>query len=58
MLLVILLKVRDGDASVIQFLYGEDGLDVTKTRFMSKKQFPFIAQNYSVRESIYAIIMW
>ena len=50
---VMLLKVRDGDASVIQFLYGEDGLDVTKTRFMSKKQFPFIAQNYSVREPIH-----
>ncbi|XP_062517493.1 DNA-directed RNA polymerase I subunit RPA1-like isoform X2 [Corticium candelabrum] len=38
--------VRDGDGSVIQFLYGDDGLDVTKTRFMSKKQLPFIAQNY------------
>jgi hypothetical protein len=26
------MTVRDADGSVVQFLYGEDGLDVTKVR--------------------------
>ncbi|XP_018426964.1 PREDICTED: DNA-directed RNA polymerase I subunit RPA1 [Nanorana parkeri] len=42
------LTVRDSDGSVIQFLYGEDGLDVPKTQFLQPKQFPFIAENYEV----------
>ncbi|XP_063781050.1 DNA-directed RNA polymerase I subunit RPA1 [Pseudophryne corroboree] len=40
------LTVRDSDGSVVQFLYGEDGLDVPKTQFLQPKQFPFIAENY------------
>lgn len=43
------LTVRDSDGSVIQFLYGEDGLDVPKTQFLQPKQFPFIEENYQVR---------
>ncbi|QUC20783.1 uncharacterized protein UV8b_05024 [Ustilaginoidea virens] len=35
--------VRDADGSVIQFLYGEDGLDVTKQKYLS--DFSFILQN-------------
>lgn len=42
------LTVRDSDGSVVQFLYGEDGLDVPKTQFLQPKQFPFIADNYEV----------
>ncbi|OAA68905.1 DNA-directed RNA polymerase I subunit RPA1 [Cordyceps fumosorosea ARSEF 2679] len=36
-------SVRDADGSVIQFLYGEDGLDVTKQKYL--KDFDFILEN-------------
>ncbi|XP_054453311.1 DNA-directed RNA polymerase I subunit RPA1 [Anoplopoma fimbria] len=42
------LTVRDSDGSVVQFLYGEDGLDIPKTPFLQQKQFPFIEDNYEV----------
>lgn len=42
------LTVRDSDGSVVQFLYGEDGLDIPKTQFLKPEQFPFIAENYEV----------
>ena len=42
------LTVRDSDGSVVQFYYGEDGLDIPKTQFLSEKQFPFMASNYMV----------
>ncbi|KAH7134853.1 hypothetical protein B0J13DRAFT_480560 [Dactylonectria estremocensis] len=35
--------VRDADGSMIQFLYGEDGLDVTKQKYLS--DFSFILKN-------------
>ncbi|ODA83687.1 hypothetical protein RJ55_02202 [Drechmeria coniospora] len=35
--------VRDADGSIIQFLYGEDGLDVTKQSYL--KDFGFILRN-------------
>ena len=41
-------QVRDSDGSVIQFLYGEDGLDIGKTKFLSDKLFPFLVDNYKV----------
>ncbi|XP_062988010.1 DNA-directed RNA polymerase I subunit RPA1 [Elgaria multicarinata webbii] len=44
------LTVRDSDGSVVQFLYGEDGLDIPKTPFLQPKQFPFIADNHKVIE--------
>ena len=37
-------SVRDSDGAVIQALYGEDGLDVTKQRNIDN--FPFIARNF------------
>ena len=37
-------SVRDADGSVIQFLYGEDGLDVCKQTYMT--QFKFMAENF------------
>ena len=42
------LSVRDSDGSVVQFLYGDDGIDVLKAQFLEQKQFPFIARNYTV----------
>ena len=44
----LIQQVRDSDGSVIQFYYGEDGMDITKTRFLSEKQFPFLADNHQV----------
>ncbi|XP_042331247.1 DNA-directed RNA polymerase I subunit RPA1 [Sceloporus undulatus] len=44
------LTVRDSDGSIIQFLYGEDGLDIPKTQFLQSKQFPFIADNHKAIE--------
>ena len=37
-------SVRDSDGSMIQFLYGEDGLDVTKQKHL--RDFKFLAENY------------
>lgn len=42
------LTVRDSDGSVMQFLYGEDGLNVPRIQFLQPKQFPFIVDNYKV----------
>lgn len=36
--------VRDSDGSMIQFLYGEDGLDVTKQKHLT--DFRFLIENY------------
>lgn len=37
--------VRDFDSSVIQFAYGEDGLDVLKCQFLKEDQFQFLDEN-------------
>ena len=37
-------SVRDFDGSMVQFLYGEDGLDVTKQKHLM--DFKFLAENY------------
>ena len=34
--------VRDSDGSVLQFLYGEDGLDVCKSQYLNEKSIPFL----------------
>ncbi|KAK6188065.1 hypothetical protein SNE40_004329 [Patella caerulea] len=39
------LSVRDSDGSIVQFYYGEDGLDVQQTPFLQPKQFPFLVEN-------------
>ncbi|XP_047107758.1 DNA-directed RNA polymerase I subunit RPA1 [Schistocerca piceifrons] len=39
------LTVRDSDKSVIQFYYGEDGMDIMKAQFLNEKQIGFLAQN-------------
>lgn len=40
------LTVRDSDKSVIQFNYGDDGMEVTKAQFLRRKQMDFLADNY------------
>lgn len=46
------LTVRDSDNSIVQFRYGEDGMDIGKVSFMNEKQYPFIKDNLkSVRET-------
>lgn len=37
--------VRDYDGSLIQFYYGEDGLDVPRSRFLKKDQIAFLVDN-------------
>jgi hypothetical protein len=37
-------SVRDSDGSMIQFLYGEDGLDVSKQQYLTN--FKFLSQNF------------
>lgn len=37
-------SVRDSDGSIVQFLYGEDGLEVTKQKHLT--DFKFLAENY------------
>ena len=37
-------SIRDSDGSIIQFLYGEDGLDITKQKHLT--DFKFLAENY------------
>lgn len=39
------MTVRDSDGSVIQFLYGEDGMEVAKSRFLKNEQMPFLVDN-------------
>jgi DNA-directed RNA polymerase I subunit RPA1 len=36
--------VRDVDGSIVQFRYGEDGVDVTQTGYLNK--FDFFAKNF------------
>lgn len=37
--------VRDSDGSVVQFAYGEDGLDVLKCQFLKEEQLTFLDTN-------------
>ncbi|XP_047128509.1 DNA-directed RNA polymerase I subunit RPA1 isoform X1 [Hydra vulgaris] len=46
------MTVRDGDGSVIQFLYGDDGIDVLQNQFLKKEQYTTIIQNYKAYEML------
>lgn len=37
--------VRDSDDTVVQFLYGEDGMDILKSQFLKLKQMSFLNEN-------------
>ncbi|CAM9298500.1 unnamed protein product [Choristocarpus tenellus] len=38
--------VRDGEGCVYQFMYGEDGVDTTKTNYLSGKDMGFLSKNF------------
>lgn len=40
--------VRDSCGSVIQFLYGEDGLDIVKSQMLKEKAFTSLVNNYGI----------
>lgn len=40
--------VRDSCGSVIQFLYGEDGLDIVKSQMLKVKAYPSLIENYHI----------
>eukprot|EP01088_Endostelium_zonatum_P006247 TRINITY_DN18354_c0_g1_i1.p1 TRINITY_DN18354_c0_g1~~TRINITY_DN18354_c0_g1_i1.p1 ORF type:complete len:1704 (-),score=470.71 TRINITY_DN18354_c0_g1_i1:9-5120(-) len=43
--------VRDNDGSVVQFRYGEDGIDVMKTKYITEeKMFKFFYENIKILE--------
>ncbi|XP_046400249.1 DNA-directed RNA polymerase I subunit RPA1 isoform X2 [Ischnura elegans] len=42
------LTVRDSDGSVVQFYYGEDGMDIAKSKFLNEKMFPFLVENKKI----------
>lgn len=42
--------VRDSCGSVIQFLYGEDGLDIVKSQMLKEKAFKLLVENYRTVE--------
>ncbi|XP_064604874.1 DNA-directed RNA polymerase I subunit RPA1-like [Liolophura sinensis] len=37
--------VRDSDGSIVQFNFGEDGLDILRTPYLNQKQFQFLIEN-------------
>jgi len=39
------MSVRDNDGSIVQFMYGDDGIDVMETKFLDK--FKFLERNYN-----------
>lgn len=43
--------VRDSCGSVIQFLYGEDGLDIVKSQLLKEKAFKLLVENYKIIKS-------
>jgi DNA-directed RNA polymerase I subunit RPA1 len=43
--------VRDSDGSVLQFQYGEDGLDVCKSQYLNEKSIPFLVKCFLLKLS-------
>lgn len=39
------MTVRDNDGSIVQFMYGDDGVDVMETKFLNK--FKFMENNHT-----------
>ncbi|XP_071952689.1 DNA-directed RNA polymerase I subunit RPA1-like [Antedon mediterranea] len=42
------LTVRDSDGSIVQFNYGEDSLDISKTPYLNPTQYDFLIENSEV----------
>ncbi|CAK8697936.1 unnamed protein product [Clavelina lepadiformis] len=45
------MTVRDSDGGVVQFLYGEDGIDISKTAYLQQKQCNFVVNNHKAIEN-------
>lgn len=43
------LTVRDSDGSILQFLYGEDGIDIGLEPFLNPKQYKFLSENFEAQ---------
>ncbi|KAL1129002.1 hypothetical protein AAG570_013534 [Ranatra chinensis] len=41
------MTVRDSDGSIVQYCYGEDGLEVSKCQFLKENQIQFLEDNMS-----------
>ncbi|GFN85498.1 DNA-directed RNA polymerase subunit [Plakobranchus ocellatus] len=52
------VSVRDSDGSVVQFYYGEDGLDPVQSTFLKPALFPFLTENMEVLEDNYDQDPW
>lgn len=39
------MTVRNADQTVVQFLYGEDGMDISRAQFLNSKQMQFLYDN-------------
>ncbi|KAJ8947652.1 hypothetical protein NQ318_009536 [Aromia moschata] len=39
------MTVRNSDKSVVQFRYGEDGMDISRAQFFNEKQLQFLSEN-------------
>lgn len=39
------MTVRDNDGSIVQFLYGEDGIDVMNSKYLEK--YDFLEKNFT-----------
>lgn len=50
-------SVRDSEGSIVQFLYGEDGLDVTHIKYMQgdDRALSFIARNHAALTHKYGL---
>ncbi|CAL1540316.1 unnamed protein product [Lymnaea stagnalis] len=42
------LTVRDNDGGLVQFYYGEDGLEPVRSPYLQPSQFPFLTENLHV----------
>lgn len=40
--------VRDSDKTVVQFMFGEDGMDILKSQFIKPKQMEFLNENKEI----------
>lgn len=45
--------VRDHDNSIIQFRYGEDGLDIGRSTFLNPKLYPFLLENIAAMRNVF-----
>lgn len=52
------VSVRDSDGSMVQFYYGEDGLDPVESTFLKPALFPFLTENLKALDSTHKADPW